>query len=97
MKLSNQASEQTVLLIRSALGVGVGSVTSATTALVIKVIDNILKKGYISKGDIANIIHDNPELAEIIWNWLIAKKYVEIEESKSEEELFKAEVADKCS
>ncbi len=40
-------------MIRSVLGVGLGSVSSALTALTIKIIDNILKRKYIVKGDIA--------------------------------------------
>jgi hypothetical protein len=44
------------LLIRSILGVGLGSATSAITALTIKVIDNVLKRKYIVKGDISAII-----------------------------------------
>ena len=43
MKLSKDASEQTQLLIRSSLGIATGSTASATTALAIKVIDNVLK------------------------------------------------------
>ena len=43
MKLSKEASEQTLLLIRSSLGIATGSTASGTTALAIKVIDNVLK------------------------------------------------------
>jgi hypothetical protein len=43
MKFSKEASEQTQLLIRSALGVATGSTASATTALTIKIISNALK------------------------------------------------------
>ncbi len=60
MKFSKEASDQTQLLIRSALGVATGSTASATTALTIKIISNALKQQYISKEDLAEIISDNP-------------------------------------
>jgi hypothetical protein len=44
MKFSKEASDQTQLLIRSALGVATGSTASATTALTIKIISNALKQ-----------------------------------------------------
>ncbi len=48
-----------------------GSAASATTALVIKVIDNVLKNKYITIQDIATIVDDNPQMVQNIWNWLI--------------------------
>ncbi len=73
MKLSQEASEQTQLLIRSTLGIATGSTASATTALVIKVIDNVLKQKYITIEDIGGIIGKNPELLDEVWAWLLQK------------------------
>ena len=78
MRLSQDASEQTQLVIRSALGVATGSASSALTTLIVKVVDNILKQGYITKADIAQIISTNPQLVDDLWIWLLANNYIEL-------------------
>lgn len=80
-----------------------GGATSATAALVIKVTDNILKKGFIGPADIASIISENPQLVTEVWSWLALHDYIEIEEPQdvpSNGSLLRApqaHVTDKCS
>ena len=101
MKISKEATEQTQLLIRSALGVAAGGVASGATAAIIKIVDNILKNGYLSKGDIAGVIGNNPGLVDEVWAFLISEKYITILEdqdpqSKQELNTDKAHVKKKC-
>jgi hypothetical protein len=53
------------------LGVGLGTASSTLTAITIKVIDNVLKRKYIIKGDISQIIGKNADKVEEIWKWLV--------------------------
>ena len=99
MRLSQDASEQTQLVIRSALGVATGSASSALTTLIVKVVDNILKQGYITKADIAQIISTNPQLVDDLWIWLLANNYIELlsnEKQEEKKEAPKANVTEKC-
>lgn len=66
------------MLIRTTLGIAAGSIASTTNALAIKMIENVLKKGYITIQDIAGVISDNPELVEVLWKWLIDNNYIKV-------------------
>lgn len=89
------------IVLRTLIGAGAGSGTSALTALSIKITENILRRTYIVKADISEIIGFNPDTVERIWAWLIQKEYIMLikEERKQNEEGkadFKAKLRSKC-
>lgn len=69
---AKDASMQTQKLIRTLLGITTGGVVSSANAVVIKVTENILKQGKITRSIIAEIIFKkDPPLVDKIWEFLI--------------------------
>lgn len=66
------------MLIKTALGAASGSVGGGITAGLVKIVDNIIKKGKMDEGDLEFI--KSPLLKHKMWVWLIENDYVTVDE-----------------
>lgn len=74
-KFAQNAGEQSMILIRAGVGAVAGGLGSGTTAMVVKVVDNIIQKGKIDKRDLLVIIA-SPQDAHDAFKWLVAHQYI---------------------